>query len=55
MFEPKKRRYEMYTYFGEENGWKVKERKIQNVQEEFLGCFFGKDSSYSESVIFTDL
>lgn len=37
--EPKKRSYEMYTYFGEENGWKVQERKLKNVQEKFLGFF----------------
>lgn len=30
----------MYTYFGEENGWKEKERKIKNVQEKFFGFFF---------------
>lgn len=29
----------MYTYFGEENGWKVQERKLKNVQEKFLGFF----------------
>lgn len=43
----------MYTYFGEENGWKVKERKIQNDQEKLFEFFFAKESSYSKSDIFT--
>lgn len=32
----------MYTYFGEENGWKVKERKIQNDQEKLFEFFLLK-------------